>query len=436
MLLREGAWQNLCILKVGSPNEPAERTLEFSGKLFPPGVLSMQEPVIEGSFGAPGWRAIIPELNLELWTPEPEAELQSFELLMDPVKSREFLERSLRGASPTRRNVRLQSSNPQIIRYKPGNRCTILYELEYAPEMPAESRGPAIVVAKTYLHEKGRIAYEGMKALWDASFGSGDPVRIAEPLAYDPDLRVFIQGPVREEQTLADLLLEALDAGTPEAMSALNGTMQRAGTGLAMLHGSGVETGPLETWESEIAEVRAQVDQLFKVFPHLVAAGEPFLERIIQVEAAARSDALVPSHGTFRPVQVLLNKEEISFIDFDSFCQSEPARDISMFLASVMTLGLTFSSFDKDRPSDQTIADPEKWETRFGQVSLICAQFLNGYESIRPVSRERVVLWEALNLFYYVLSGWMKVKAGEIGFLVKLLDRFLVTSGLIDSRQA
>jgi len=97
-----------------------------------------------------------------------------------------------------------------------------------------------------------------------------------------------------------------------------------------------------------------------------------------------------------------------------------------------MSLGLTLSSFDKGKSSDQTIADPANWEARFEQVFSICEQFLDTYQQFQPVSRQRVALWEALNLFYYVLSGWMKVKASEMSFLVKLLDRFLVASHLID----
>jgi hypothetical protein len=209
MLLRGSVWQNTCILKVGDPDEPGERTIEFNGTFFQPGSLSIDQPVVEGVFGAEGWHAIFPDLNLELKTQEPETELESVGLLMDPETSREFLERSLRGASPVYRSIHIESCKPEIIRYKPGNRCTILYHLEYAPDMPVESYGPEIVVAKTSLQEKGRNAHESMKALWDASFGSSDSVRIAEPLAYDPDLRVFIQGPVWEEHTLADLFLSA-----------------------------------------------------------------------------------------------------------------------------------------------------------------------------------------------------------------------------------
>jgi Ser/Thr protein kinase RdoA (MazF antagonist) len=281
-------------------------------------------------------------------------------------------------------------------------------------------------VAKTYLQEKGRHAYEGMKALWDASFGSGNSVRIAEPLAYDPDLRVFVQGPVSEEQTLADLFLSALDSGTPEALRALNETMQKTAMGLAELHRSGVKSGETVNWEDEFAEVQSQVMQISRVFPNLLGAAGSFLERIGQLEAAVARDPLVPSHGTFRPVQVLLNKGEVSFIDFDSFCQSEPARDLSMFLASIMILGLTDSS------SYSTIANEADWEARFEQVSSICEQFLDAYQQFQSISRQRVALWQALDLFHYVLSGWMKVKVDEMSLLVKLLDRFLVASHLID----
>ncbi|HJQ14712.1 MAG TPA: phosphotransferase [Anaerolineales bacterium] len=434
MLLRDGVWQNRCSLKVRLPHETGEQTLEFYGALVPPGSLSTSQTVVEGTFGAEGWHATFPELNLELRTLEPETELESVPLLTDPEQSRQFLERSLRGASSAYLNAVIQSCKPEVVRYKPGNRCTILYHLEYAPTMLIDSHGPPIVVAKTDRQDKGQNAYEGMKALWDTSFGSNSTVRIAEPLAYDADLRVFVQGPVREEQTLADLFMSVLHAETPGLAGTLNEAMQKTAKGLAELHRSGVQIGNVSTWEDEMAEVQTQVTQLSAVFPNLSSGASPFLERIRQLEAAAPPDPLVPSHGTFRPVQVLLYKDEISFIDFDSFCQSEPARDIGMFLSSLMTLGLTLSSHDEDMPSGQTIANPQHWEARFEQVSSICEQFLTSYQQFHTVSPQRVALWQALNLFYYVLSGWMKVKADEISFLVKLLDRFLSASQLIDAK--
>jgi aminoglycoside phosphotransferase (APT) family kinase protein len=197
--------------------------------------------------------------------------------------------------------------------------------------------------------------------------------------------------------------------------------MDKTAQGLADLHQSGVKIGPVVSWADELAEIEASLFPLSTVFPDIPSRAEPFLDRLRQLEAMTSPDPFVPSHGTFRPVQVLLHKEELGFIDFDSFCQSEPARDLSMFLTSMLSISLA---------SDQG-SDPATWEARFEQVFSIRAQFLDAYERNHPVSRQRVVLWEALNLFYFVLTGWTKVKPTEIPLLVRLLERFLLESRLL-----
>ncbi len=424
---KEGLWPNRCTLKFGIPGEADERSIELNGILYPPRTISIDHSVIEGVFGTDGWHAILPELNLELKTLEPETELVAFGLLTNPDKAREFLERSFRSASPAYRNLHIQSCNPEIIRYKPGDRCTILYHLEYAADMPPEVHAPPIVVAKTTQGDKGRNAFESLSALWNASFSCGDPVHIAEPIAYDPDLKVFVQGPVWEEQTLAELFVSAIDEGTPEAIAVANETLRKTAEGLADLHQSGVKIGQMVTWADEIVEMESELIPLCTVFPNLALAAEPFLDRIRRLETGTPSDPFVPSHGTFRPVQVLLNKGELSFIDFDSFCQSEPARDLSMFLTSMMDISLADPSSDKGKSLDPTL-----WESRFEQVSSMCEQFLDAYEQRQPVSRQRVVLWEALILFQSIVSGWTKVKTSELALLVRLLDRFLLEFHPVD----
>ena len=105
-----------------------------------------------------------------------------------------------------------------------------------------------------------------------------------------------------------------------------------------------------------------------------------------------------------------------------------------MFLSSIMILGLTDSSSDKGKSADQTTPNLADWEARFEQVSSICEQFLDAYQQFQRLSRERVALWQALDLFHYVLSGWIKVKADETNFLVRLLVRFLIESHLINAK--
>jgi Ser/Thr protein kinase RdoA (MazF antagonist) len=180
-----------------------------------------------------------------------------------------------------------------------------------------------------------------------------------------------------------------------------------------------------------MAEIEANLSPLCTVFPEISSNAEPFLSRLRQLEAATSPEPFVPSHGTFRPVQVLIHRGELSFIDFDSFCQSEPARDVSMFLTSLMSISLAPPAADKGTDPDPRVADPAAWEDRLEQVFAIREQFLAAYEQYQPVSRQRIVLWEALNLFYFVVSGWTKAKSSEVPLLVRLLERFLSEAQLI-----
>ncbi len=127
--------------------------------------------------------------------------------LIDPEQARMLLEASMRsGENPDYRELRIQSCQPRVARYKPGSRCTVLYQLEYAAEPPARHEWPQVVVAKTYHGDKGQNAYAGMQALWRSPLGASATVRIAEPLAWLPQLNVLVQGPIREELTLKELL--------------------------------------------------------------------------------------------------------------------------------------------------------------------------------------------------------------------------------------
>jgi hypothetical protein len=98
-----------------------------------------------------------------------------------------------------------------------------------------------------------------------------------------------------------------------------------------------------------------------------------------------------------------------------------------------MSISLAILSASKGKDPDPTIGDSADWEARFERVASIREQFLNAYEQRQPISRPRVALWEALNLFYFVVSGWTKAKTGEVPLLVRLLDRFLLESHLFEA---
>jgi hypothetical protein len=233
-------WQGFYELTVSKPDESSTSTVNLQGVLSAPGVHSGRLLLVENALGSKDWHAFIPALNLELWNKEPESVLSSLELLTDAEQSRQYLMSRIRAGSSAYQDLQIQATHPKVARYKPGSRCTIVYHLDYPPGADVHQRWPELVVAKTYRKEKGKNAYESMRALWNSPLSSSTAVKIAEPLAYDQEMKVMLQGPIRQEKTLKELTVMAVQTGTTEAFDGLTEAMCKTARGLAELHKSGV----------------------------------------------------------------------------------------------------------------------------------------------------------------------------------------------------
>src|SRR5919202_1857912 len=203
-------WTGSYRLSVVGPQPGQRRVVVLRGTIVPPG---MDAPTAAGAapaFGEQGWRTYLPDLRLHLQVQPEETELTTLPALTDPDQARVLLEQSIRGGPGAYSDLRIAAAIPRVVRYHPNSRCTIVYHLAY-PADPAPARHwPDLVVAKTYQGAKGQNAYAAMRALWDSPLARSEQVRIAEPLAYLPALKVLVQGPIREEQTLSDLMRAAL----------------------------------------------------------------------------------------------------------------------------------------------------------------------------------------------------------------------------------
>ncbi|HEU4744184.1 MAG TPA: phosphotransferase [Anaerolineales bacterium] len=418
-------WSGFYELTVRKPGESSTSTVNLQGTLFAPGVVSDRPILVEHALGSEDWHALIPELNLELWTKKPEGVLSALEMLTDPEQSRQYLMGRIRAGSPAYQDLQIEACHPRIARYKPGSRCTIVYHLDYAPGADADHRWPELVVAKTYRKEKGQNAYESMRAFWDSGLSSSSAVKIAEPLAYDAEMKVMIQGPIRQEKTLKELTVMAVKTGTTEAMAELTEAMHKTARGLAELHKSGTELDTLYGWEDDEEQVRESIEDLSISVPELAAAGMPFVEKLSSLEASSEPDPRVPSHGTFRPAQVLMHQGEIGFIDFDSCCKAEPAKDLGLFLCAFLRAGMATVNFDDIEVSSAPLEDAARLD-RFHQLIAVSESFLEEYErSYMSVNRQRVALFEALELFILVLHAWTKIKVRELHDIMFVLEHFL-----------
>jgi len=250
---------------------------------------------------------------------------------------------------------------------------------------------------------------------------SAGTVVLAEPLAFSADDRVMLQRGIPHRTTLKAMLRESLGTGGGDA-AALVAVLRRTGRGLAVLHACGVQPPDERSWAGERAEVGGIVERLAALVPSLDGAVSGLLDGLDRRIAAAGEQPAVPSHGSFRPAQVLVGEHgAIGFIDFDSFCRAEPAADCALFCSSLRDTGLRTLREAHGGNDDAHLA----------RLDALAATFLDAYADVTPVSRERVELWESLDAVTGVLHCWTKAKLGRLPYRLTLLRHALGRAGVM-----
>jgi hypothetical protein len=424
-------WSGTYRLTIDGPQWRQSQVIELFGIVSPPGLPEPPSPPSYVAFGNIGWRCYLPGLRLELQVQPAAADLPALPHLMDPEEARLLIQWCLHAFLPVNEDFSLRACTPQVMRYKRGSRCTILYHLDYPAYHERASDWPQRVVAKVYAGEKGLNAYHAMQALWQSPLAKGSVVDIARPLAYLPDIKTLLQGPIDEEQTYKQLIRSAMHLKTPAILAELEDYTRSIAIGLAALHHSGVSYGETVRWEDELADLKERDARLGTAIPQLAGAMVPMLRWLETVASSHPADPVGPAHQSFRPAQVLLNKGRIGFIDFDGFCQAEPAMDVALFLTGLKQIGL--SAFDEELGNDGSVeaVDEAAYAWRLDRLDRLCEAFLEAYMSVASVSRLRIALWETVDLLTLVVGSWIKVKPSRLDTVMLLLERQLNATDLM-----
>jgi len=416
---KDDQWLARCQVTVAAP-DGSRRDVVMVGWVVPPtedvppGPIP-REPGV--AFGEPGWDCYMADIRLWLQVQPSDAALPALPELVDPVAAAQLLGRCLAGAGHS--GVQVLGCTPRVVRYKPGSRCTVVYQMRYRDGTDTAGSTPLNpLVAKTHAGDKGQVAWQAMTALWGSPLARGDVVSVAEPLAYLPEERILVQGPVPGERTLKELARLALADGSPAALTELRADLGATARGLAALHQSGARYGRAATLSGELGEVGEVVNRLSHTLPRVTAAAAPLLHRLEALDAVVPADPLVTAHHDFRPAQVLINSGRVGFIDFDGSGMAEPALDLGRFRAKLRDIGVSTPA-PGGRPLEGT-----SLAERLESVDELCEHFLAVYQEHATVTPARVVLWEAVDLFTALLHAWTKVRLLRVGpRLTLLLDR-------------
>ena len=275
------------------------------------------------------------------------------------------------------------------------------------------------MIAKVYEGDEGRGTFEAMTALWASPMRDSSTVKIAPPLAFIPEQNVMVQGLVPGDRSLKEHIKAVFKDGLDAGVEALASPVHKAGRGLAEMHTSGALVGPIVTWEEQVDAVRQVSDQLTSVVPTLAGAIEPLVAKLESIREGVSPGPLVPTHRSFRPAQVLLDGDDISFIDFDGFCQAEPGLDLALFRTTLCDLSLRALEVD-----DQPMSAEDQAAC---QVKLddLCGVFLAGYQEVAEYAPERLALWDALTTAKDIVDVWRKIKFEHLERRVRFLHHKL-----------
>jgi hypothetical protein len=355
-------------------------------------VLVADRPV-PGVGPAPGKEGVLlPGLGLDVTATHGDAGLPALPTLTDATAVRPLLESALRDGG--RPGLRLEEVRPHLVRYKPGQRATLVLDLRYAPD--ADPAWPRRVVAKASRGDGGASTDAWMRALWESGLGRRGAPRLAEPLGYLAGHRTLLQRALPGDRTLADLVA---DPGASADGPSLGPALDETADGLVALHASGVATGPPRTAAGELETARGLLQRLAPTLPERTRVDAHALLDSLAALAGDEQQQATPVHGAFRPAQVLLDGSHPGFLDFDGFGRGEPAFDVGRFLARLGEL----------------VAD----RTRRAQLTHA---FLDRYRAGAPVPAHRTALWVCLDLATGAIRSWYRARPARATLLLDLLD--------------
>ncbi len=256
-----------------------------------------------------------------------DAAMPTLAAALDPAEVEKEFHKCLPHLYEAHTTPRLQEI--RVIRYKPGRRCLIEYDIEYmcANGVPKQTT----LIGKVRARRYGNADYRLQKAFWTAGFQSDceDDIVVPEALGTFPAFQMWLQRKV-SGRVATDLILK----------SGYQWLAIKIAEAAHKLHQSNVPTKRLHFMMDELRI-------LHKHLPKVGVQNTPWMGRIRQILDAADQlgrrtpvPTLTGIHRDFYADQVIVDNRQVILIDFDLYCLGDPGLDIGNFIAHVMEQSL------------------------------------------------------------------------------------------------
>ncbi|HEY1352015.1 MAG TPA: phosphotransferase [Ktedonobacteraceae bacterium] len=252
----------------------------------------------------------------------------------------------------------IQTAQAMPIRYKPGSRCVIRYDLLLAHEREPSATRALSLFGKVYADPtQARRVQEVMQLLYAEQLASTGLKQatpfLPRPLLLAAGPRLGLCAAVRPLR--ADgVLRTGTSVLVPRVLRQAGGNsispelpadeLRLAALALARLHTSQIRPGELavRTGTKEAQRARERAGLLAGYYPAQAADIQDLVQVLARHLETLRPPVYRPAHGGFKASQLLYHDGTVSVVDFDGFCLADPALDVGYFLAYLRPGGLWY----------------------------------------------------------------------------------------------
>lgn len=242
---------------------------------------------------------------------------------IEPIQVQQCLTKAL---SDRFKNIQLHAI--RVTRHKPGRRCAIAYDLSIGTNNSSES---VVIIGKARAKGLDRYSYELQQSLWNGKFAenSADGISVPEPIGIVPEWQMWLQNKI--PGTVATDLLARSDG------IALASKIAEAAH---KLHKTGIFPRRTHTMADELRILHDRLPKVVRQYPQWEKRLELLLDKCDRLAIDTPEFLPCGIHRDFYGDQIIVNGDRLYLIDFDLYCEGNPALDIGNFIAHITEYSL------------------------------------------------------------------------------------------------
>ena len=214
----------------------------------------------------------------------------------------------------------------RVTRYKQGRRCLIEYDLQLSNLHDRKDK-IITIIGKVRSKDAHHAAFNLAKTMWNGKFGpnSADGICVPKPIAIIPELHMWMQYKVDGVEAT-----HAIQSASGPSLS------MRIAEAISKVHQARLPTTKQHTVDDELYILQDRLAKVAEYRPEWKERLHRVMDQCtLQTKSLPRN---VPCgiHRDFYPDQLIINGSKIYLIDFDLFCEGDPALDIGNFIGHLI----------------------------------------------------------------------------------------------------